>query len=35
MKRKALALTLVMAVLFSTVGIEFVGIAVADPYIPP
>jgi parallel beta-helix repeat protein len=35
MKRKALTLTLVMAVLVSTLGIEFVGIAVADPYIPP
>jgi parallel beta-helix repeat protein len=35
MKRKALALTFVMAVLVSTVGIELAEIAVADPYIPP
>jgi parallel beta-helix repeat protein len=35
MKRKALALMLVMAVLASTVGIELAEIAVADPYIPP
>jgi parallel beta-helix repeat protein len=35
MNRTALALALVTALLFSAVGMEFVTITVADPYIPP
>ena len=33
--KKALAMTLTMALLLSTVGMEFIGIANADPYVPP
>ena len=33
--KKALALTLVIALLLSTVSMEFIGIANADPYVPP